>query len=192
MDMTPNGVLMAGRPLRGGRVGFVMTLTKRWLAVAGLMSAAAVTATASARVLVNLDDVQQVHATRSESPAGFGGTTMSWKVRGGYHGSVDDASSVAAWNAQLIKTTDQQAASHGAGSFTDDVARDALAAGADYRGDAQRDKAKGLPAHLPEPASWALLICGFGGIGFALRRAHRRSEAKFDEKIRRITNGLPD
>ncbi|WP_425228663.1 PEPxxWA-CTERM sorting domain-containing protein [Sphingomonas sp.] len=42
---------------------------------------------------------------------------------------------------------------------------------------------------VPEPASWALMILGFGLAGFALRRVARRSDAKFDTKIREITAG---
>jgi hypothetical protein len=47
------------------------------------------------------------------------------------------------------------------------------------------------PGGVPEPATWAMLMLGFGGIGFGLRRAHRRSEAKFNAKIERISRGLP-
>ena len=43
---------------------------------------------------------------------------------------------------------------------------------------------------VPEPASWAMLILGMGLIGAGVRRAVRRSEIKFDAKIKRITAGL--
>lgn len=43
---------------------------------------------------------------------------------------------------------------------------------------------------VPEPVSWAMMIVGMGMVGFAVRRAVRRSEAVFDEKIKRIAAGL--
>ena len=33
-----------------------------------------------------------------------------------------------------------------------------------------------IPAPVPEPATWALMLLGFGGIGMALRRGRRRSK----------------
>ena len=33
-----------------------------------------------------------------------------------------------------------------------------------------------IPAPLPEPATWAMMLLGFGGIGMALRRGRRRSK----------------
>lgn len=42
---------------------------------------------------------------------------------------------------------------------------------------------------VPEPATWALMILGMGAVGFAMRRAKRNSDAKFDAKIKRITAG---
>lgn len=45
-------------------------------------------------------------------------------------------------------------------------------------------------AAVPEPATWAMMILGFGIIGFGMRYSMRRSNAKFDLKIRRITAGL--
>ncbi len=42
---------------------------------------------------------------------------------------------------------------------------------------------------VPEPATWALMILGFGAIGFAMRRAKIRSDVRFDEKIKRIAAG---
>lgn len=41
-------------------------------------------------------------------------------------------------------------------------------------------------AGVPEPAIWALMILGFGTIGFAMRRAQARSDVRFDAKIKRI------
>lgn len=42
---------------------------------------------------------------------------------------------------------------------------------------------------VPEPASWAMMILGMGAVGFAMRSAKRRSNAKFDLKIKRLTAG---
>jgi hypothetical protein len=33
-----------------------------------------------------------------------------------------------------------------------------------------------IPAPVPEPATWALMLLGFGGMGMALRRTRRRSK----------------
>lgn len=38
----------------------------------------------------------------------------------------------------------------------------------------------------PEPATWAMMLVGFGMVGVGLRRAARRSDEKFDLKIKRI------
>lgn len=46
-----------------------------------------------------------------------------------------------------------------------------------------------IASAIPEPGSWALMIAGFGAVGYAMRRAVRRSEARFDDRIRRITAG---
>ena len=43
---------------------------------------------------------------------------------------------------------------------------------------------------VPEIATWAMMILGFGLIGFVLRRAVRRSERAFDARIKRITAGI--
>ena len=42
---------------------------------------------------------------------------------------------------------------------------------------------------VPEPATWALMILGFGIVGFGMRMAKRRSDVKFDAKIKQITYG---
>jgi hypothetical protein len=42
---------------------------------------------------------------------------------------------------------------------------------------------------VPEPATWAMMIVGFGAIGLAMRSTARRSEQKFDAKVKRISEG---
>ncbi len=42
---------------------------------------------------------------------------------------------------------------------------------------------------VPEPATWAMMMLGFGLIGAFLRRTFRRSEERFNAKIRRIEAG---
>lgn len=42
---------------------------------------------------------------------------------------------------------------------------------------------------VPEPATWAMMLPGFGAIGFAVRSAKRRSDAKFEVTIQRLTAG---
>lgn len=42
---------------------------------------------------------------------------------------------------------------------------------------------------VPETATWAMMILGMGAVGYALRRAKRRSDVQFDVKIKRITAG---
>lgn len=42
---------------------------------------------------------------------------------------------------------------------------------------------------VPEPATWLMMLAGFGAVGFAMRSGMRRSNRKFDEKIKRITVG---
>ena len=42
---------------------------------------------------------------------------------------------------------------------------------------------------VPEPASWALMIVGFGAVGFGMRRAARRSDERFTLKMKRIAAG---
>lgn len=44
-------------------------------------------------------------------------------------------------------------------------------------------------AAVPEMATWAMMIAGFGAVGFAMRRQVRRSDAKFDARIKRIAAG---
>jgi len=45
---------------------------------------------------------------------------------------------------------------------------------------------------VPEVATWAMMILGFGLVGFVLRRAVRRSELAFEARIQRIAAGIED
>ena len=46
-----------------------------------------------------------------------------------------------------------------------------------------------VPARLPEAATWGMLLLGFGAVGFALRKAKALSDARFEEKIKRLAAG---
>ena len=46
-----------------------------------------------------------------------------------------------------------------------------------------------VPARLPEAATWGMLLLGFGAVGFALRKAKTVSDARFEEKIKRLAAG---
>lgn len=46
-----------------------------------------------------------------------------------------------------------------------------------------------VPARLPEAATWGMLLVGFGAVGFALRKAKALSDARFEEKIKRLAAG---
>lgn len=47
------------------------------------------------------------------------------------------------------------------------------------------------PSILPEPATWIMLLLGFGAFGALLRRKFRQSEQRFNDRIRRIEAGEP-
>lgn len=51
------------------------------------------------------------------------------------------------------------------------------------------DRVLRAAGRLPEPASWALMILGFGGIAGAMRHRIRKSDDEFNKRIRRITDG---
>lgn len=44
-------------------------------------------------------------------------------------------------------------------------------------------------SRLPEPATWVMMVLGFGPAGYALRRRLRASERRFTERMRRIAAG---
>ena len=46
-----------------------------------------------------------------------------------------------------------------------------------------------VPARLPEAATWGMLLVGFGAVGFAVRKAKALSDARFEEKIKRLAAG---
>lgn len=46
-----------------------------------------------------------------------------------------------------------------------------------------------VPSRLPEAATWGMLLLGFGAVGFALRKAKALSDARFEEKIKRLAAG---
>jgi hypothetical protein len=51
------------------------------------------------------------------------------------------------------------------------------------------DRVLTAAGRLPEPATWALMILGFGGVAGAMRHRVRKSERDFNDRIRRITDG---
>lgn len=51
------------------------------------------------------------------------------------------------------------------------------------------DRVLTVAGRLPEPATWGLMILGFGGIAGAMRRRLRKSDADFTARIRRIADG---
>ena len=46
-----------------------------------------------------------------------------------------------------------------------------------------------VPGRLPEAATWGMLLLGFGAVGFALRKAKAISDARFEEKLKRLAAG---
>ncbi len=45
-------------------------------------------------------------------------------------------------------------------------------------------------AAVPEPSTWLMMLFGFGMIGYGMRSAKRRSDEKFETKIKNITYGV--
>lgn len=58
-------------------------------------------------------------------------------------------------------------------------------------GDTLRFSVDTAASAVPEAATWTMMLIGFGAVGFALRTAKRRSDARFEARIQRITAGLP-
>ncbi|MBB4154621.1 hypothetical protein GGQ80_002537 [Sphingomonas jinjuensis] len=51
------------------------------------------------------------------------------------------------------------------------------------------DTAPTTMSRLPEPATWVMMVLGFGAAGYGLRRRLRASERRFTERMRRIAAG---
>ena len=47
-----------------------------------------------------------------------------------------------------------------------------------------------VAAAVPEPATWMMMLFGFGMIGYGMRSAKRRSNEQFETKINNITYGI--
>ncbi len=52
-----------------------------------------------------------------------------------------------------------------------------------------RGDAAAAMSHVPEPATWAMLMIGFAMIAAGVRYCIRRSDARFDDHVRRIAAG---
>lgn len=42
---------------------------------------------------------------------------------------------------------------------------------------------------VPEPATWAMMLIGFGAVGFAMRRAKAAADDRFEDRVRRLAAG---
>ena len=62
----------------------------------------------------------------------------------------------------------------GGGAVHRSPARDHVE-GANKRAAGEEDNGGGMPGHLPEPASWAMMVLGFSALGFTLRRRPKAS-----------------
>ena len=47
-----------------------------------------------------------------------------------------------------------------------------------------------VAAAVPEPSTWLMMLFGFGMIGYGMRTAKRRSDEKFETKIKNVTFGI--
>ena len=56
-------------------------------------------------------------------------------------------------------------------------------------GPATGDTAPTTISRLPEPATWVMMVLGFGAAGYGLRRRLRASDRRFTERMRRIAAG---
>lgn len=107
-------------------------------------------------------------------------------------GSVNDGQTIAQWASQLTGAR-VSGFSVGVGSgftagyhaFADNVTYSTEAGSTTYN----FEVATGMGA-VPEPATWAMMLLGFGMIGFGMRYGVRRSHAKFDMRVKRIAAGL--
>ena len=53
-----------------------------------------------------------------------------------------------------------------------------------------RTMSPNVAAAVPEPSTWLIMLFGFGMIGYGMRTAKRRSDEKFEIKIKNITYGI--
>lgn len=72
--------------------------------------------------------------------------------------------------------------------FADGGISGVRSAGSDRPGSSVEVKST-MISRLPEPATWAMMVAGFGLAGYALRRRIRASERRFTERMRRIAEG---
>ena len=103
-------------------------------------------------------------------------------------GNVNAGQTIAQWASQLTGATVSgfsvgvgSGATTGYHAFADNVTYSTTAGSTTYNFEAA--------GAVPEPASWAMMILGMGVVGFAMRSAKRRSDVKFDAKIKRIAAG---
>jgi hypothetical protein len=103
-------------------------------------------------------------------------------------GSVNAGQTIAQWASQLTGATVSgfsvgvgSGATTGYHAFADNVTYSTVNGSTTYNFEAA--------GAVPEPASWAMMILGMGVVGFAMRAAKRRSDVKFDAKIKRIAAG---
>ena len=101
------------------------------------------------------------------------------RVTVAFDGSVSSSGALETVTSPLLDTID---------SYYSD-GRDAVYEVALSSGTITQQAALPTVAAVPEPATWGMMILGMGAVGFALRSAKRRSEKKFETKIKNITYG---
>ncbi len=107
-------------------------------------------------------------------------------------GNENNGMTIAAWASSLANAT-VSGISVGAGSsagtgyhaFVDNVSLTGLNGTTTYN-----FEAAAVAAAVPEPSTWLMMLFGFGMIGYGMRSAKRRSDEKFETKIKNITYGV--